>query len=448
MARVVAFGATIYLARTLGASGFGIIGTATAILLYCQFIADAGVDVLGARDVAHRPEDLGALVPAIVAGRLLVAGLTALVLIGVGHLLWDDPDATVLTVYALTLFPLALNTRWVFLGLERGAPAAVSRIAGEAVMVALVLLLVHDLGDVARVPLAQLTGDLLAALFLAVRLRQQGLLVRPAWRPAVFGPFLARSWHLTAHALLGLLIYNSDLLFLRALHTSAEVGYYAAAYTLVSFLLNLGVAYSQSLLPTMTRVAGTPGQLPLYHTAMAQLCALGIPLAVGGYLVAGDLVRLVFGPGYEPAGLALGILLLSIPVAYLRSAPQVALIVAGKQALLARFTAVVAGVNLALNALLIPRWGILGAASATVLTEVLRTGAALWFVRGDGLPVLPAQRLVPIVLGTAGMGLAVTMVSSQGVVLAVVMGGVAYGVCLMMLRVIRWSPGRGPEIRI
>ena len=95
MARVVAFGATIYLARTLGASGFGIIGTATAILLYCQFIADAGVDVLGARDVAHRPEDLGALVPAIVAGRLLVAGLTALVLIGAGHLLWDEDRKSV-----------------------------------------------------------------------------------------------------------------------------------------------------------------------------------------------------------------------------------------------------------------------------------------------------------------------------------------------------------------
>jgi O-antigen/teichoic acid export membrane protein len=41
-------------------------------------------------------------------------------------------------------------------------------------------------------------------------------------------------------SLLGLAVFNGDTNFLRVLHGSAVVGYYAAAYTLISFLINIG----------------------------------------------------------------------------------------------------------------------------------------------------------------------------------------------------------------
>jgi O-antigen/teichoic acid export membrane protein len=48
-ARVISFGATVYLARTLGASGYGIIAVAMAVMLYLTYLTDCGVEVLGVR---------------------------------------------------------------------------------------------------------------------------------------------------------------------------------------------------------------------------------------------------------------------------------------------------------------------------------------------------------------------------------------------------------------
>ena len=55
-ARLIAFAGTLYVARTLGPSRYGVIGFALAVLLYLQRLADAGFDLgVGVREVAaHR----------------------------------------------------------------------------------------------------------------------------------------------------------------------------------------------------------------------------------------------------------------------------------------------------------------------------------------------------------------------------------------------------------
>ena len=49
LARLVAFGATVYVARRLGADVYGVIAVAAAIVLYFSHVADFSVEVLGAR---------------------------------------------------------------------------------------------------------------------------------------------------------------------------------------------------------------------------------------------------------------------------------------------------------------------------------------------------------------------------------------------------------------
>ena len=103
-------------------------------------------------------------------------------------------------------------------------------------------------------------------------------------------PLIRRAIPFVGSAILGLLIFNSDLLFLRFMMGPEEVGYYAAAYALVGFVLNLGVAYGLSLLPTLTRLASDPsGELKLYHDATAQVFAVGAPIAVGGWFLSNSI---------------------------------------------------------------------------------------------------------------------------------------------------------------
>lgn len=52
-ARGIAFIGTLLVARRLGPSMYGIIGVASGILLYCQQVADAGIELSGVPAVAR-----------------------------------------------------------------------------------------------------------------------------------------------------------------------------------------------------------------------------------------------------------------------------------------------------------------------------------------------------------------------------------------------------------
>ena len=65
VSRLFAFAATVYLARTLGASVYGIIAAATTVMLYLAFVADCGIEMLGVREVAEHPGALRETLPPI-----------------------------------------------------------------------------------------------------------------------------------------------------------------------------------------------------------------------------------------------------------------------------------------------------------------------------------------------------------------------------------------------
>ncbi len=449
-ARLVAFAAMVYAARTVGPAGFGMIGVATAVVLYLNRVADAGFDLgLGVREVAA---DHGFLVragPAVLTLRQLVALGFALVTAGLGYLVLPAPDDTVLAVYALTLLAVGAGTRWVHLGFERSRRAAAGTLAGQAFMAALVLVLVRGPGDVAAVAQAQVAGDLLGALLLFLWLGP-GLGRLPAHlAPGVLAPLVRRGASLVASALVGLVIYNASYLFLRALHGTQAVGYYAAGYALVTFFLNLGTAYSLSLLPSLTRLRAIPADRQrLYHAALAQVFAVGLPVAVGGMLLASPIVLLLYGPSYREASLPFALLVWSIPLCLARDVPVMALLAEGRERAVFRLTAAAALVSLALNVALIPRFGLLGAAAANLFTETGRLGLALFAARRLGYALPAPSRFTRAVGAGALMAGLLQLLGPRSLLLALPLGVAGYGLGLLALGGLRLRRGAPPVLSV
>lgn len=384
-ARVLGFAATIVLARALGAEGFGVIGFALAVRLYLVVLVEGGLDSVGVRRVALDPTFLQHTAPALLVARVAVAiALIGLVSLG-GLLLLPAPDGAVLSLVSVTLIPLALNLRWACLGLGRARSAAGARILADGLFLLLVLLLVRGGSDLTRVPLLQLAAEGVGAASLGIGLA--GMIGPVPWRGwwdrAL--PVLRTARPLGLHALLGLVMFNADVLFLRGFHGAASVGVYVAVYAPVSFFLNIGVTYYHSLLPTLARAHGEGlVDRTTYQLGVRQVLALGIPVAVGGVLVAESLLQTLYGPDYLGGGPALGLLLLSLPISLLRNVGQAGLVASDRHPLVLAASVRGAAVNLILNALLIPRWGLLGAASATFGTELVRTVLVLRSARGEG----------------------------------------------------------------
>ncbi|MGH8548993.1 MAG: flippase [Methylococcales bacterium] len=448
VSRLIAFGAYVYLARSLGAEGYGTIAFVVGIQLYLTKIADFGLESIGTSHVARDPDGLRGFASAILGARLSLTSVVIGFSAALAQWILLDPERTVMQLYLFTLLPIAANTRWIHLGLQNALPVAVARIFGESLFLGSVLGLVRNLGDLWKIPLGAFAGEAGAAAFLYLLLAHRGLGFGLRWDPAAALPVFRRAAPLVAQIMLGLFIYNSDLVFLRVLRGSETVGYYAAGYMLLSFLGNVTTSYAMSLMPAMARhKGGGAEELALYHSSLAQIYALTLPLAAGGCLVAPEIIALWFGPGYEPAGEILALLIWALPATSLRNPPWTALIARGKQSLLLRATVLSALANTALNLALIIPFGMVGAALATIATETITAFLMLQYSAREGLRFLAPLRLLAPTIGSLAMVAVLIAVDETNIFIRIPLGLIIYGLVMILMGAIRFDERR-PSLRV
>jgi O-antigen/teichoic acid export membrane protein len=187
-----------------------------------------------------------------------------------------------------------------------------------------------------------------------------------------------------------------------------------------------------SLLPTLTRLQGTAEQQRLYDTASAQVFAVALPLALGGCILAPAIINLVFGGAYSTSGAALRLLIWAIPVSVVRDIAIIGLMSAGREGRILRITAAAATLNVVLNLLLIPRYSMLGAAAATVITETLRMLAAFAYARSYGFAIPGLVRFWKAALSGLGMAALLLAFRLDGLLTGVPLGAAAYALVLTL----------------
>lgn len=203
-------------------------------------------------------------------------------------------------------------------------------------------------------------------------------------------PPSAKTWRLArvaapfgALTVLGLLHSKADTLMLYALSSSTAVATYESAYKLLEvsrFLIRPAVTV---FFPICAALAAREMWVEFRSAYRRLLAAAGTAGAVVAALVislAGVVIPLVWGSRYVEAVPVLRILYLAVPVLYLQT---VVLFIAGslhleRAALKATLAALAS--NVAINLVAIPRWGALGAAVTTLVTELGLTGWLLYLI--------------------------------------------------------------------
>lgn len=441
VARLIAFGVTIYLARIVTPDGYGVLALAMGVNLYLAKVADFGIETAGTKEVSDDPETVEALGSAVLSLRLLLATLVMVVAALASLLFLPAPEGPVLALFTLTLLPVAGSTRWIHVGLEDARPVGLARIVAELGVLGATVAFVSGIEDLWVVPVVQFAGEVVVSGLLLGVLVRRGYRFGVRWDPERALPVFRRGFPLLVQVLLGLLIYNADVVFLRILRDRADVGWYAAAYALVSFMANLGMAWGMSLLPALSRAGkGPEGDVELYRTGIAQAWTVALPVAVGAFVLAEGIIGLGFGAGYEPSVAILQLLAVSIPVMVIRNLAWYGLVARARGAVLTSIMAAAVVVNFALNLALIPRYGILGAGAATVATELL---ICVWMLRRastDGLRFVPPGRLMKATVASAAMAAALVWLPVGGVVVPTVAGAAVFAGALTLLGGVRWRP--------
>jgi O-antigen/teichoic acid export membrane protein len=170
--------------------------------------------------------------------------------------------------------------------------------------------------------------------------------------------------------------FRIDVVMLGLLRTSAEVGWYGAAYKFLEASFFFQEAIGESFQPAISRAFGQNNLArlrDLFGRGYKLLFIIGGLAGAAGFVYADQLVALVFGSTYTHAAEALRILVWAMLMVFgsMTSLMLLDAVESGSKTVLPFALAVV--VNVALNACLIPFFGFLGAAWSTLLTESFLT---------------------------------------------------------------------------
>lgn len=178
------------------------------------------------------------------------------------------------------------------------------------------------------------------------------------------------------------LYWRLDTLLLTWLRGLVDVGYYSASTRILDITRNLPQAYARALYPLLSRLhhEKDPEFERLSRDSIVWIVVATMPLALATFSLAPWIITILYGEHMSAAIRGLQIIAwLIIPYALTNTLAQI-LFASGNQALDLRVNAAAVIANLALNLALIPSFGFVGAASASLMSILLHVSLQYWYV--------------------------------------------------------------------
>ena len=370
IARALYLLAFVAMARGLGKSALGEFSIAVSISSYLVLFVQQGFDQIAVRETARDRRPLATYVRGLLGLRLLLAcGVYSFLLIytQVEHL--HEIRRAVLLIVCSTCISAAITPRWAF---QTIAPLkyACAGILSQAVFVAGAVLVWRGAG-IYTAAVAYGLGEMAAAVYSLYAI-QPDCAITPAYVPKFWRQLVVTSWPLSQSALLGIVIYNFDILALGWLRSPADTGLYIACYRCATVFSPMLSVLQLSILPSFA--TAYPDRERMRRgivTVVVPSIAIALLVAFVLAMVPGAVLRVLYGNGYSSGAEILRWLAWSLPVQAVRSVLRQVLLAAHLQRqdamnmLLAAITCVV------LDLALIPRLGPVACAVSTLSSEIV-----------------------------------------------------------------------------
>jgi len=362
------------LARRLEVEAFGGYNFLFTFIFFFLSFNDLGIPTTLLREITQTPARTEELVQNMIGLRLVMA----IVSIGVGWAVvtWLDlpPGYRLAQLVFLLILPIqAIGTPYVILHsrIQIGRVVAAeltTRLVGFAVMMAAIANGQGLLWVVAALVIGEVAG---AALVLSMTWR----VVRPAPRfdLPVWREVVRMSLPLSGTSLLVAILNRVDMVLLQKMSPSADVGltrvaHYGSAYRVPNLAERVPQMAMSTIFPMMISLAATDiaALRRLYRKSSLQLAAVALPMVAVVTVAAPYIVRVWMGPEYAPVVPLMRVLIWASALLYVALPPANLLIALRRQRINFWMMIPATLLNIALNLLLIPSFGALGAAWATV----------------------------------------------------------------------------------
>jgi O-antigen/teichoic acid export membrane protein len=378
--------------RALGPGVYGQLGFASAVAGFFGLLASPGFSTYALREAARNSDRVSFLVKHVLGARVVFAACAygLLALFTVFFAPHDGQMHLLIFLSGLAFVAGSLDTQWIFAARSRMSVIVVQSALAQLAYAGLILLLVRGSADAWIVPSATLISLGLSTLLIWLPARRDYQIPAPEISPKAWGIFLPFCLVMGFSSLMSMIYDQVDVVMLKYFRADAELGTYVASYALMTMAMSFLPILSRVFLPLLSKTAAQDRKAEERYLRWLGNATVGLalPIAVGGFILAAPLTQFVFGSQYAGAGILFRWLTLTVVTGTAASYCGAQLIPNGREK--KYLVAVLAGAfaNVALNLVLIPKYGAIAAALTTAVSQGVVALMNYYFVKDLSKPPL------------------------------------------------------------
>lgn len=369
---ILSFFVSLATARYLGPSNFGSINYVAAYVSFFSSIASLGLSVIVIKEVSSGEEDDNKVIWTGILMRFLTAVASTIAVVAFFAIAKrNDPLLVpIAALESIAILASAFDTfMYWFQGKLLGKYVSIAGVIAYLAMSLYRLYLLANGADILWFAFATSVDTLVLALVLFIfYVKENGF--RPVISLPLGRKLLKQSYHYLISGLIAILYSKIDQIMLGDMLDKASVGLYSAALAIAGLWGMIPSAFIQSVSPILYKNAQTDRGMFLKRLkqSYAGIWFLNVCWSLAISLFSYWVVLLLYGAEYMGARKALIIVVWYSGISSLGSLTQVYLATENKNKYINYFALAGLVTDVALNALLIPHFGITGAAVATLAT--------------------------------------------------------------------------------
>ncbi|OGY64238.1 MAG: hypothetical protein A3I24_02630 [Candidatus Harrisonbacteria bacterium RIFCSPLOWO2_02_FULL_41_13b] len=369
----------IYAARILGAESWGAFSYALGIATFLTTFSDIGINALITKEASRQPE----LKNKYLATAFFTKTGILIILISSVFLffpyLTKIPEAA--AIMPILVFVFAFDSlrdlgSALSRALEKMQIEALINIFTNLAIVILGFILLFNYQTAYSLALAYAIGSGIGLIAIIITLREHFKNIFTNFQKSMIKTILVTAWPFGLMSLMGVIMLNTDIIMLGWMRSPAEIGYYSVSQKIIQLLYVLPALFASSIFPALSRYVKTDPEKAkkLLEKSVALAILIALPITALGLILDQPIIQLLFGPEYLPSITSFKILIITLLIVYPSTLVGNAIFAYDKQRNFIFFVGIAFIGNIAFNWLFIPRFGIEGAAAATVLTQLITNG--------------------------------------------------------------------------
>lgn len=438
VSRILGFILVVLFARYLGSEQFGIYSYVIVLTLLFGTLMDFGIPIITTRDLSHEKEKTKSY---LVTGSILKIFLSAIVVLLMLITTWaiNKPDEVNTLIYIAIIWTVINSYERFFFSIFQ----AYETMKYESILVvmakigwliSLLIVIFYNLSLRSLFVFYLITAVFTFIItFILLKNRTIKGQLKLKFDKELANYLLKESWPLALGVGLVNILYYFDTIIISIYQPYTEVGIYSAMYKIIILIAVGRKLFSTVVYPKMTRYYKTSKEklCELMHKSERLSISLIVPIMVGGLILAREIVMLVFGEPYLSGVLPLRILFFQLLFSYTNLLFTPYLHGTGRQRTYAVIIGVGAALNTILNFILIPRYSMIGAAVATIISFAVIFFTAYFIVNKElHLKIWPLF-LKPII-ASIPMALVITLIQMH-MIASIIFGAVTYIVILKIV---------------